>query len=76
MSAPGRPKRELLPRGGTARSAQGVVHRAPGRPKRELLPRGGTARSAEGVVHRAPGRPKREPAMQAMAPGPLGPSAR
>ena len=47
-----------------------------GRPKRELLPRGGTARSAEGLVHRAPGRPKREPAMQAMAPGPLGPSAR
>ena len=49
---------------------------APGRPKRELLPRGGTARSAEGAVDRAPGRPKRESAMQAMAPGPLGPSAR
>ena len=35
MSAPGRPKRELLPRGGTARSAEGAVDRAPGRPKRE-----------------------------------------
>jgi hypothetical protein len=36
MSAPGRPKRELLPRGGTARSAKGAPNRAPGRPKREL----------------------------------------
>jgi len=49
MSAPGRPKRELLPLGGTARSAQGVVICAPGRPKRALLPLGGTARSAKGV---------------------------
>jgi hypothetical protein len=50
MSAPGRPKRESLPRGGTARSAKGA-HRvsAPGRPKRESLPRGRTARSAKGV---------------------------
>jgi hypothetical protein len=35
MSAPGRPKRELVPRGGAARSAEGAVSRAPGRPKRE-----------------------------------------
>jgi len=49
MSAPGRPKRELLPLGGTAHSAKGVVTRAPGRPKRELLPLRGTARSAKGV---------------------------
>jgi general secretion pathway protein J len=44
MSAPGRPKRESLPPGGTARSAKGAVVRAPGRPKRESLPPGGTAR--------------------------------
>ena len=49
MSAPGRPKRELLPLGGTARSAKGAPIRAPGRPKRELLPLGGTARSAKGA---------------------------
>jgi len=49
MSAPGRPKRELLPRGGKARSAKGAPIRAPGRPKRELLPRGGKARSANGA---------------------------
>ena len=44
MSAPGRPKRELLPlggqRGGEAASV-GAVMSAPGRPKRELLPLGG-----------------------------------
>ena len=49
MSAPGRPKRELLPLGGTARSAKGAPLSAPGRPKRELLPRGGKARSAKGA---------------------------
>jgi len=50
MSAPGRPKREWLPLGGTARSAKGVHQwSAPGRPKREWLPLGGTARSAKGV---------------------------
>jgi hypothetical protein len=49
MSAPGRPKRESLPLGGTARSAKGAVIRAPGRPKRESLPLGGTARSAKGA---------------------------
>ncbi len=48
MSAPGRPKRESLPPGGTARSAKGAVIRAPGRPRRELLPLGGTACSAKG----------------------------
>ncbi len=37
MSAPGRPKRELLPLGGKARSAKGAPMSAPGRPKRELL---------------------------------------
>jgi len=35
MSAPGRPKRESLPLGGTARSAKGAVIRPPGRPKGE-----------------------------------------
>jgi hypothetical protein len=62
MSAPGRPKRELLPLGGTARSAKGAVKMStPGRPKRELLPLGGAARSAKGAVKMsAPGRPKRE----------------
>jgi len=49
VSAPGRPKRELLPPGGTARSAKGAHRSAPGRPKRELLPPGGTARSAKGA---------------------------
>jgi hypothetical protein len=49
MSAPGRPKCESLPLGGTARSAKGAVIRAPGRPKRESLPLGGTARSAQGA---------------------------
>jgi len=50
MSAPGRPKRESVPRGGTARSAKGGSSMsAPGRPKRESVPRGGTARSAKGV---------------------------
>ena len=48
MSAPGRPKRELLPLGGKARSAKGVLIRAPGRPQRELLHLRGTARSANG----------------------------
>ena len=37
MSAQGRPKRELLPLGGKARSAKGAHQSAPGRPKRELL---------------------------------------
>ena len=49
MSAPGRPKREWLPLGGTARSAKGVHQSAPGRHKRGWLPLGGTARSAKGV---------------------------
>jgi len=50
MSAPGRPKRELLPLGGTARSAKGVVIRAPGRPKRESVSLGGTAPGAQGAA--------------------------
>jgi hypothetical protein len=37
MSAQGRPKRELLPLGGKARSAKGAPMSAQGRPKRELL---------------------------------------
>ena len=49
MSAPGRPKRELLPLGGTARSAKGAPMSAPGRPKREGLPLGGKARSVKGA---------------------------
>jgi len=49
MSAPGRPKRESLPLGGTAPGAKGAHMSAPGRPKRELLPLGGTARSAKGA---------------------------
>jgi len=49
MSALGRPKRELLPLGGKARSAKGALMSAPGRPKRELLPLGGKARSAKGA---------------------------
>src|SRR6266536_4503039 len=60
MSAPGRPKRELLPLGGTARSAKGEPLIAPGRPKRELLPLGGTAHSAKGEPLIAPSGPKRE----------------
>jgi len=47
MSAPDRPKRELLPLGGTARSAKGAPLIAPGCPKRELLPLGGTAHSTK-----------------------------
>jgi 16S rRNA (guanine527-N7)-methyltransferase len=55
MSAQGRPKRELLPLGGMARSAKGAPISAQGRPKREY-------RSAqhEGSPVRAQGRPKRE----------------
>jgi len=50
MSAPGRPKRELLPLGGKARSAKGVLIRAPGRPKRgTALCLAGKARSAKGA---------------------------
>ena len=49
MSAPGRPKREHVPLGGAARSAEGAHIRAPGRPKHELLPLGGKARSAKGA---------------------------
>jgi len=49
MSAQGRPKRELLPLGRTARSAKGAHIRAQNRPKRELLPLGRTARSAKGA---------------------------
>jgi hypothetical protein len=49
MSAQGRPKRELLPLGGKARSAKGAPMSAQGRPKRELLPLGGKARSAKGA---------------------------
>ena len=50
MSAPGRPKRELLPLGGKGAQRQGgSPMSAPGRPKRELLPLGGKARSAKGV---------------------------
>ena len=53
-SAPGRPKRESVPK----REARRVVlNRAPGRPKRESVPK----REARRVVlNRAPGRPKRE----------------
>jgi hypothetical protein len=50
MSTPGRPKCELVPLGGRARSAKGVHVSTPGRPKCELVPLGGTARSAKGVV--------------------------
>ncbi len=49
MSAPGRPKRELLPLGDGAQR-QGGSMSAPGRPKRELLPLGGTAPSAKGHI--------------------------
>jgi hypothetical protein len=49
MSAAGRPKHELLPLGGKARSAKGAPLSAAGRPKRELLPLGGKARSAKGA---------------------------
>ena len=49
MSPPGRPKGELLPLGGRARSAKGAHIRPPGRPKGESLPPGGTARSAKGA---------------------------
>jgi hypothetical protein len=44
MSAPGRPKRELRPRGGAGRRRsrkRGGLMSAPGRPKRELRPLGG-----------------------------------
>jgi hypothetical protein len=47
MSPPGRPKGELLPLGGKARSAKGAHLSPPGRPKGELLPLGGKARSAK-----------------------------
>jgi hypothetical protein len=57
MSATGRPERELLPLGGTARSAKGAPVSATGRPERELLPLGGTARSAKGAPVTAKGRP-------------------
>ena len=60
MSAKGRPERELLPLGGTARSAKGAPVSAKGRPERELLPLGGTARSAKGAPVSAKGRPERE----------------
>jgi hypothetical protein len=49
MSVQGRPKRELLPLGGTARSAKGAHIRVQGHPKRELLPLGETVRSAKRV---------------------------
>jgi len=49
MSAPGRPKRELLPLRGEGAQRQGGTMSAPGRPKRELLPLGGKARSAKGA---------------------------
>jgi hypothetical protein len=49
MSAPARAKRELLPLGGTVRSAKGAQMSAPARAKRELLPLGATARSAKGA---------------------------
>jgi hypothetical protein len=58
MSAPGRPKRELLPLGGKARSAKGAPISAAGRPKRELLPLGGKARSAKGAPISAAGEAK------------------
>jgi hypothetical protein len=50
MSTHGRPKCELVPLGGKARSAKGVVMSTHGRPKCELVPLGGKARSAKGVV--------------------------
>jgi hypothetical protein len=49
MSAKGRPERESLPLGGTARSAKGAHSCAKGRPERESLPPAGTARSAKGA---------------------------
>ena len=55
MSAPGRPKRELLPLGGKARSAKGAPMSAPGRPKRGTAVRlGGKARSPKGAPMSAP----------------------
>ena len=48
MSTQGRPKCELLPLGGKARSAKGVHESTQGRPECELLPLGGKARSAKG----------------------------
>jgi len=70
MSAPGRPKRELLRpphgRGGTMRLEVGRHPRSQTRPSGlgfALLARaslGGTARSAKGALMSAPGRPKRE----------------
>ena len=57
MSAKGRPERELLPLGGTARSAKGAPMTAKGRPERERVPPGGTARSAEGAPVNADGGP-------------------
>ena len=39
MSAPGRPKRELLPLGGKARSAKGSPTSAPGRKRKGLVER-------------------------------------
>jgi len=50
MSATGRPERESVPLGGTARSAKGAHASATGRPERESVPLGGTARSAKGAA--------------------------
>jgi hypothetical protein len=60
MSVKGRPERELLPLGGTARSAKGAQVSVKGRPERELLPLGGTARSAKGALVSVKGRPERD----------------
>jgi len=53
MSAPGRPKRELVPLGGQrsggSRKRGGPSNSAPGRPKREWVALGGKARSAKGA---------------------------
>ena len=64
MSAKGRPERELLPLGGTARSAKGVPVSAKGRPERELLTLGGTARSAKGAPVSAAGEARARSARQ------------
>jgi hypothetical protein len=73
MSAPGRPKRESLPLGGTARSAKGAhVMSAPGRPKRESALQAAALRDATPprAVHAGAGR------HGAAALGPLGGTAR
>jgi hypothetical protein len=50
MSMRGRPKCEMVPLGGKAHGAKGVVMSTYGRPKCELVPLGGKAHGAKGVV--------------------------